>query len=184
MTRHHATARTRIVAAGAAGLALVGLLGACSSRPGAAAVVDGHTIRTSDITGVVDELGPAYQGVSVQAYLSALIIEPTLTQVASDEGLGVSDEDGIARLTSDLKGAGAQPPEQFSPAAIAIGRYQAVVAKFTDAANSAKTTEINTALSERIKALKVTVNPRFGTFDPTTGSVGQAAAWSWMAAGS
>lgn len=184
MTRQHATLRTRIVAAAAVALVGAGLLGGCASRPGAAAVVDGHAIRTSDVTAMVDELSPAYQGVSAQTFLGALIIEPTLTQLAADQGLGVSDEDGIARLTSDFESVGADVPDTFSPASIAIGRYQAVAARFTDAANADKIDDINSALNERIGALDVTVNPRFGTFDAATGQVSVPAARSWMTTGS
>lgn len=182
--RQHATARTRIVAAGVAGLALAGLLAGCSGSPGTAAVVDGHAIRTSEVTAVVDELSPAYQGVTTQAFLGALIIEPTLVQMAADAGLAVSDEEGIARLKSDFQNVGAQAPDEFSAGSIAIGRYQAVAVKFSDAANADKVTQVREQLGSRIEALDVSVNPRFGTFDAASGGVKLPSAPAWMTTGS
>ncbi len=180
--RQHA--RTRIAAAGIAGLALAGLLAGCAGSPGTAAVVDGRTIRTSEVTAVVDELSPAYRGVTPQAYLGALIIEPTLVQAAADAGLAVSDDDGIARLRSDFASAGAQAPDTFSAPTIAIGRYQAVAAKLSDTGDADKVTQIRDQLASRIDALDVTVNPRFGTFDPTSGGISLPSAPAWMATGS
>ena len=89
----HATARRKIVGVVAAVLALAGLVSGCSSRPGAAAVVDGRAIPASDIVTVVDELKPAVPTISSALVLNTLIQEPTLVQLASDKGMGVSPDD-------------------------------------------------------------------------------------------
>ena len=173
----HATARRRIVGAAAVTLTLAGLLAGCSSRPGAAAVVDGRTIRTSDVVSVVDDLKPALGDVSATQVLNILIEEPMLVQLAADHGQGVSDADARSTLDAFFTSAKLTPPARYSPATLEVGLHQAANAKL-----AADTTDATLAqdYTDRLGKLAVTVNPRFGTWDQ--GQLGAAAAPSWVVA--
>ncbi len=157
----HATARRRIVGAAAVALGLAGLLAGCSSHPGAAAVVDGRAIPASDVVTVVDELKPAVPTISSTLVLDTLIQEPTLVQLASDKGMGVSPDDAKAALDSFFTSNGLTPPSSYAPATMEVGYHQAAAAKLT--ADTADTT-VNQAFGDRLGALDVSVNPRFGSW--------------------
>jgi len=64
-------------------LVTAAVLSACAGQPGAAAVVDGTSIPTSDLQTALDELGPYVQGASPAAVLGVLIIEPTVSDMAA-----------------------------------------------------------------------------------------------------
>ena len=172
-----ATARARIVAAAVVVLALAGLLSGCSSRPGAAALVDGRQIASSDLVTVVDELKPAVPTVTASLVLSTLIQEPTLRQLASEKGYGVSPDDAKAALESFFTSAGLTAPTTFSAATLDVGYYQVAATKLQADANA---TAILTEFGDRLGALHVTVNPRFGTW--SAGQIGAAAARTWIVA--
>ena len=157
----HATARRKIVGVVAAVLALAGLVSGCSSRPGAAAVVDGRAIPASDIVTVVDELKPAVPTISSALVLNTLIQEPTLVQLASDKGMGVSPDDAKAALDSFFTTNNLTPPSSYSPATMEVGYHQAAAAKLT--ADTADTT-VNQEFGDRLGKLDVSVNPRFGAW--------------------
>lgn len=173
----HATARRTVVGVVAAALTLTGLLSGCSSRPGAAAIVDGRTITTSDVVAVVDDLKPALGSVSATQVLNILIEEPMLVQLAADHGQGVSSADAKATLDGFFTAAKLTPPATFSPATMEVGLHQAANAKL--AADTSDTT-LGQDYTTRLAKLQVTVNPRFGTWDQ--GQLGAAAAPSWVVA--
>ena len=173
----HATARRRIVGAAAAALTLAGLLAGCSSQPGAAAIVDGRTIRSSDVGAVVDDLKPALGDVSATQVLNILIEEPLLVQLAADHGQGVSDADARSTLDAFFTSATLTPPASYSRATLLVGLHQAANAKL--AADTADTT-LSQDYQDRLAKLAVTVNPRFGTWNQ--GQLGAAAAPGWVVA--
>jgi hypothetical protein len=173
----HATARRRIVGAAAAALTLAGLLAGCSTRPGAAAVVDGRTIRTSDLVAVVADLKPALGDVSAAQVLNILIEEPMLVQLAADHGQGVSAADAKSTLDAFFTSAKVTPPAGYSAATLQVGLHQAANAKLR--ADTTDTT-LSQDYTDRLAKLAVTVNPRFGTWDQ--GQLGAAAAPSWVVA--
>ncbi len=165
----------RIVAAAAVALTVVGVLAGCSGRPGAAAVVDGRAIASSDVATALAELKPVYTTASVQGVLATLISEPALIEAASQHGVGVSDEDGEATLRASFASAGVDAPEAFSPATIAIGRYLAAA----DKVNAIDDPQpIVDEFSQRMQQQDVQVNPRFGTFEQ--GSVVDPVPPAWV----
>lgn len=173
----HATARRKIVGAAAAALALAGLLAGCSGRPGAAAIVDGRVIPTSDIVTVQQELKPAVGDVTTQQVLNILIQEPTVVQLASESGDGVSEADAKATLDSFFTGNNLTPPASYSPPTIEVGLHQAAAQKLGNDTNSAS---IGQEFNSRLAKLAVSVNPRFGTWDGSQGSITASTAPSWM----
>lgn len=165
----------RIVAAAAVALTVVGVLAGCAGRPGAAAVVDGREIASSDVATALAELKPVYTTASVQGVLATLISEPALIQAASQHGMGVSDEDADAVLREGFTKADLEAPASFSPATIAIGRYLAAA----DKVNAAEDPQpIIDDYSRRMQEQDVQVNPRFGTFDQ--GSVVDPVPPAWI----
>ena len=173
----HATARRRIAGGAAAALTLVGLLAGCSSHPGAAAVVDGRTITSAELVTVVDELKPAVPDVTAALVLNTMIQEPTLVQLASDKGYGVSDDDAKSTLDEFFTQAGVTPPSSYSPATLEVGLHQAAATKLNAATDL---TDINTEFGNRLDALDVTINPRFGTWSDY--QVGDPVSPSWIVA--
>ena len=173
----HVTARHRILGVVATVLALTGLLAGCSSRPGAAAIVDGRTIKTSDVVAVVDDLKPALGDVSATQVLNILIEEPMLVQLAADHGQGVSTADAKTTLNAFFTSAKLTPPTSYSPATLEVGLHQAANAKL--AADTSDTT-LAQDYTARLAKLSVTVNPRFGTWNQ--GQLGAAATPSWVVA--
>jgi hypothetical protein len=173
----HATARRKIVGAAAAALALAGLLAGCTSKPGAAAIVDGRAIPTSDIVTVQDELRPAVGDVTTQQVLNILIQEPTVVQVASEHGDGVSDADAKATLDGFFTTNNLTPPASYAPATMQVGLHQAAGQKLQADANSAA---IGQEFNDQLAKVKVTVNPRFGTWDASQGQVAASTTPSWM----
>lgn len=157
-------------------LAVAGVLAACGGgRPGAAAVVDGRSIPTSEVETATLELGPVLQGVSASAILGVLIQEPTVAAAASDAGVAVSDEQAADALDQQVAAAGGEAGQEFSPASVAVMRYLLEI-QGLQGADDADTRLA--ALQEDLGALDLTVNPRFGTADDL-GTVGTTA-YPWI----
>jgi len=173
----HATARRKIVGAAAAALALAGLLAGCTGQPGAAAIVDGRVIPTSDVVTVQDELKPAVGDLTSQQVINILIQEPTVVQLASEHGDGVSEADAKTTLDGFFTSNNATPPASYAPATIQVGLHQAAAQKLGNDTNSAS---IGQEFNDRLAKLKVDVNPRFGTWDPSQGSITASTTPSWM----
>ena len=173
----HATARRKIVGAAAAALALAGLLAGCTGQPGTAAIVDGRAIPTSDVVTVQNELKPALGDVNTQQVLDILIQEPTVVQLAVEHGVAVSDEEAKATLDTFFTANNQTPPATFSPATMQVGLHQAAGQKLGNDANSA---QIGKEFADRLAKLDVSVNPRFGTWDGSQGSIAASTAPSWV----
>lgn len=157
-------------------LAVAGVLAACGGgRPGAAAVVDGRSIPTSEVETATQELGPVLQGVSASAILGVLIQEPTVAAAASDAGVAVSDEQAADALDQQVAAAGGETGQEFSPASVAVMRYLLEI-QGLQSADDADTRLAS--LQEDLGALDFTVNPRFGTADDL-GTVGTTA-YPWI----
>lgn len=150
--------RTALLAGGA--LAAAAALGACSGTPGAAAVVDDRVITADEVQVAVEQLGGLFQGVSTQTVTSVLIQEPTITELAAENGIGVSPEQARTLLESAATAGGAALPDDLAPSTIAVARYVQASGALQDADNAA---ELAQQFSERIGELDIEVNPRFGT---------------------
>lgn len=170
----------------ASGLVAAGLLAGCSGTPGAAAVVDDRVIRTSDVQVASDELAALGQSFDVSAVISVLIQEPTVTAIAQEHGVGVSDSDAVALLDQVAESlgqadgattpdAGTGTPETFSDATIAIARYSLASGNLQEADDA---DAIGEEVAERLAALDVDVNPRFGTADESQ-NVTALTSWPW-----
>ena len=174
----HATAHRKVVGAAVAALALVGVLAGCSSHPGAAAVVDGRTIPASDVVSAVSDLKPAVPSVTSAQVLNILIEGPTVVQLASDKGHGVSPEEAKAAVDAFFTAAQVTPPASYSAATLEIGYLKAAVGKLNaDTADATVTQEYQ----DRLGKLHVTVNPRFGSW--ADAQLGDPLAPSWMVPG-
>ncbi|HYQ76787.1 hypothetical protein [Cellulomonas sp.] len=171
MTRK--TVRRTVSAVGV--LAVAGALAACGGgRPGAAAVVDGRSIPTSEVETATQELGPVLQGVSASAILGVLIQEPTVAAAASDAGVAVSDEQAADALDQQVEAAGGDAQE-FSPASVRVMRYLLEIQGLQGASDA---DTLLASLQEDLGSLDFTVNPRFGSADEL-GTVGTTT-YPWL----
>ena len=141
-------------------LATAAVLSACAGQPGAAAVVDGTSIPTSDLQTALDELGPYVQGASPAAVLGVLIIEPTVSDMAAEAGVAASDQDAAAFLDQVVQQTTPDAHPTFSPASMAIARY---FVAFTNLSKLSNQDQVTTDVNKRVADLDVEVNPRFGT---------------------
>ena len=132
-----------------------------------AATVDGTVISESDLQTTMREVNsmePALvqNALSPSGTLTALVQAPVVLDVLAGKGIAVSDS--VARRTATERGL-RDPSEgtlQIVRLATAIGNAQ----------QAGQITEADAAtLQERLGALDVTVNPRYGSFDPQTASV-------------
>lgn len=145
------------------GLALAAaLMAGCAPAPGAAAVVDGQAIGESDVASVVEQLNPFLQApMSPSQAIQSLVAAPELIAVASEAGLGISEEDATATLDGLSAQTGIETDE-FSDATVLVTRsLLASSAIQQDAAASDLLGEV----SDRVSELSVTVSPRYGTWD-------------------
>lgn len=131
------------------------------SQAGAAAVIGDRRISVSDVQDGYNDIVPlvgADAGVTQAQILNLLILEPYLTEAASDLGLGVSTEDAKLSLSS----SGSIDTDDLTASGIEVWR--------ANLANSAlqtdrSTKEINatyTAIEKELKAADVEINPRYG----------------------
>lgn|GEM_PF-379192 len=143
-----------------AGVAAVAVLAGCSDgEPGAAAVVDGTAISTADVRTAKDELGPYLQAVTSLNVLNVLVQEPTVVGLADEEGVGVSDQDAQALLASIATQNGATSVPTFSEPSLTVAKYSIA---FNNLQGLTNAKDVASTLDERLSALDVTVNPRFG----------------------
>lgn len=168
--------RWRGVAAGLGCVALAVLASGCSGTPGAAAVVDGREIPTSDVYDATSELSDLFQGVTTPNVLAVLVQEPVFAEVAVENGVPVSDEAAEAVLVSAASRNGATPPESFSDASLAVARYLVANDSLQGLDNA---DEVAQDIDSRLRELDVTVNPRFGTLEEPA-SVVDPTPWPWI----
>jgi len=174
-TAGRTTRRRGALLAGGAAL-VAGLLGACAGTPGAAAVVDGDVISTSELQAANDQLRPLFPGVTLQAVLSVLIQEPVITELAQEHGVGVSDGDARALLATAATTNGVTLPADLAPGTVAVARY---VKASTALSDGDDLEDVQQQFSERIAALDIELNPRFGTLDADA-NIGDPAAREWL----
>jgi len=141
-------------------LATTATLTGCAGEPGAAAVVDGTAIPTSDVEAALVELAPYFQGVTTTNVLAVLVQEPTVVALADEKGVGVSDEDAQKLLDSvveqKVKGATAD----FTDPSLAVAKYSIA---YTNLQGLPDATDVGKEIDTRLRALDVEVNPRFGS---------------------
>jgi len=143
-TRTSATAFSAVVLLGAS-LAL----SACSGQEaGAAAIVDDATISDKDIQSVTLQLNPLAKDLTPSAVLLGLILAPYVQAEASRGGKGVTD--------AQVRKVIAKVPKP-SPQTIDFVRTEMAIQSLDAAAK--------TSIVAKLGQAKITVNPRYGTFD-------------------
>jgi len=150
------------------GLSLAVLLSACSIRPGAAAVVDGKVISQSELETAQVEVAPLIAGITPSDILAVLIAAPIYLQAASDRGVGVSEADAEKLLVDTATQAGLPADRVYGAGALDIARLSLASSNLSklDGAD-AILAEVQAAVGKQT----VVVNPRYGTFDPASGTV-------------
>ncbi len=135
-----------------------GLLAGCSGTPGAAAVVDGVVIPPADLRVATEQLGSLLQNVSTTSVLSVMIQEPAILAVADDHGV-VASRDEAEKLLGQVAEQNKTPLPELAPATLDVARTLISQGKLQDLGQDS----IGDEIAERIAALEVEVNPRFGT---------------------
>ena len=171
-------ARRRSMVGALVAVAAAVTLSACAGQPGAAAVVNGTAISGSDVHTAYQELSPYFTGATTANVLSVLVEEPTVTALAAEQGVGVSPEDAQALLDSVVKEATPDEHPTFSEPSLAIARYSVA---YTNLQKVADAEAVSTELAQRISALDVTVNPRFGTLGKGN-AIGEPTTPAWIVA--
>lgn len=167
--------RTRVRAAGVLAALTVGLTG-CVGQPGAAAVVDGTAIPTSDVEAALTELLPWFQGVTTTNVLSVLIQEPTVVDLAEEKGVGVSDEEAQALLDQVVKQKAPDATATFTEPSLAVARYSIAYSNLEEVPDAS---EVGEEIDTRLRALDIEVNPRFASLEEGF-QVGPPARPSWL----
>ncbi len=159
-------------------VALAGSLAACSGgQPGAAAVVDGRVVRTTDVDRATRELSGVFPGLTASAVVTVLVVEPFISAHASEAGIGVSDDQAVDALTTQAEQQGVELTDDLSPASVAVARY-ALESSLLQKADDGPA--IQQAVAEDVAAADVDVNPRFGTAGE--GNVPGPTSYPWLVA--
>lgn len=149
--------RPRRAVAAAAGLAVAGLLAACSGQPGAAAIVDGEEISAAELQDAVAEIGPFLQGSSPLTVLNVLVQTPAVDRVAAENGVAVSDEDADALLAQLAEQSGATDAT-FGKGSRAVARFSLEITALQTLPNAE---EAFTQLTEEVADADIEVSPRY-----------------------
>ena len=149
-------ARTTAALALAATLAL----GACSGTSSAetAAVVDGRVITETQVREATAQINKAFtpeQPLTAQQVLTLLIRAPFINDYAALQGRAQSESAARAAL-ADL-------PEEPADSTVEILQAEASLQQIDDAGRQ--------ALTKKFGEIDMTVNPRYGEFDPAQAAV-------------
>jgi SurA N-terminal domain len=186
--------RRSLAIAGAAALATVSLAACSPDQLGSAAVVDGSTISVDSVQSAarayVTIVPNADRAQLQQHILEEMIFSTIIGKAARANDVRVSDGAVAKQLavfykqTKDRRGLVAALAQQ-QPAVIVPPTYvdawlrdqllyHKLVVKLAnggDTASAEASARGSAALSSAAKSMKVDVNPRYGTWNPTTGSI-------------
>lgn len=138
-------------------VALVGaLLSGCGGNTNVAARFDGHVVTEDDVASAVKDVQKAYPQTPLDARqaLTMLIQAPYLIEHAAKTGHPTTES--MAKATI--------PMHDPSPSLVRIIQSTSVIDSLTEADK--------VELSKQLTDLDVTVNPKYGTYDPTQAAVG------------
>jgi hypothetical protein len=164
----------RSIAALAVGAALV-TAGCGVSRADQAAVVDGTVITERDLQvamSQVNAMDPALlqEPLTPSGALTALVQAPVILDHLDGKGIVVSE----SVATREASDRGVADPSDDTLSIIRLAT------SITAAQQSGQLTEADgVAVTERLQALDVEVNPRYGAFSPETASI-QVVAPEWV----
>ena len=157
----------RCAAALAVGAALV--LAGCGgpAGPDRAAVVDGQVISETSLQAAmaeVNSMNPALLQAKLTptGTLTALVQAPVVLNYLDDLGVKVSDSVAM----EDAKKRGVADPADSTLEIIKLA-----TAISTAQSDGRLTDADGTALTQKLQALNIDVNPRYGTFNPQTASI-------------
>ncbi len=102
--------------------------------------------------------------------LSSILSATVVLDAASDVGIGVSPEQGV-ELLDQVAAQNGVAPFEYSDAIVEIARSAHL--------DALEDQDQRDAIAGAWETAQVTVNPRFGEFDPMTGLV--PTQWSWLA---
>ena len=154
----------RVAAVLAGVVVLAGALVGCADKPGVAAQVNGTTITTTQLAATVDDLEPVSADVAASSVLNVLTLEPIYAAVAKKHGVVVSDDEAKAVLKQAYDGK----PVPSSAGILTVARFSLLGQKISAAAD---VQAIADEIGAELKKAKVSVNPRFGSFDATAVTV-------------
>ena len=137
-------------------------LAGCAGQPGAAAVVDGTAIPTTDVSTALDELEPWFEGVTTTNVLAVLVQEPTVVELAAEKGVGVSDEDAEALLAQVVQQKVQGATATFSDPSLAVARYSIA---YTNLQGLPESDGVGEEIDARLRDLDVELNPRFASLE-------------------
>jgi hypothetical protein len=133
-------------------------LSACGSqKPGAAAIIDGTTISDKDVQTVAAQLNSlpqVQQKLTPTVVLLDLILAPYVLAEADRTGKGVPEAQA-RKVVAKVANA--------SPATIDFVRMQLAIPSLSQASK--------TSILAKLGKAKITVNPRYGTFDLTQAAI-------------
>lgn len=170
-----------------------GLAGCEPNRLGAAAVVGDERITVTEVQGYLDlvreqragfglptDLGPDAARLEVERRVLDLVFD----QAAADLGIGVTaaevqatrDADGrkpeeIANLAAQNNVTLASLDDLFRRFTIERKISEAIQAKFPAADEAQLQTVFSEQLVSTARSMKITINPRYGSFDSMTGQI-------------
>jgi hypothetical protein len=162
--------RTLVVATGVAAL-----LAACGTpQAGAAAVIGGHRISVSDLQSATEDAqayvdaqtqaqGGQRTAVSQRQVLYLLAALPYIEQLATQSGVGVSQDDARAELR-------AWNVPNPSTAGVQVVQANAALAQLQQM-GQAKAAQVNASITASLKQDHLQVNPRYGSFNGSVGRI-------------
>lgn len=163
-------------AAAAAALAAV-LVAGCSpgQGPGVAANIDGHVISTSDVDEGM-QLAPFYsEQPPPSAILSNLIHAEVAIPIASDNGLGVSDQDA-AEFLDEMDAESIQTGGEYSQPVLDLVRFSMMVEQAQAAPQGE---DLMSELDAQLGSADINVSPRYGSWDAEGASL-QEESQPWL----
>ncbi len=201
MIRSRSTALAARGGSTAVALALAAsLLSACgSTQAGAAAVVGDRRISVSDVQSATSDIAAAFPGqdVAPQQVLFFLISRPYIVDAAARVNAGVSVGEARtamkAAITQNAKPAtnpgpsgapaaaptaGAPVPGEPSDAGVEVFQANTAISNIGKLDQAAQKTAVD-GIKAALAAARITVNPRYGTFDTTKLTI-VAASQNWM----
>lgn len=133
-------------------------LGACSARPGTAAVVDGRTITEAELAAAATELN-VFLNLASTDVLAMLILVAPRAEVATENGLTYSDDTVQQALADAYANAGHPAPARFAESTLVAARSILLDQQLSQSQFAAE-------VRERAAGMDVELNPRYGTWTP------------------
>lgn len=167
----------RSLVGGLAAVLVASSLASCAAQPGTAATVDGRRITQAELEETVADLRLILGDIATSSVLQALIQAPVAIEAASENGVGVSDDDGRSLLATVSENAGVTAPEEWSDGALQIAKSDLSLEALSGLPDAQ---EVTAELNAAVAAQDIELNPRYGTVDVETGTVAPIT-WDWLA---